>query len=69
MPPGNDAEFVDFEDMRGAVCEDENGLAVKMLQVHVLCHDQGDVAAAGVIENWTDQTRGSIWFLFETSQP
>jgi starvation-inducible DNA-binding protein len=31
--------FVDFEDIRGEVCEDEKGLAVKMLQAHVLCHD------------------------------
>ncbi len=66
--PDNDAEFVDPGDMLGELCEDEKGLVVKMLQVHGLCDDSGDVATASLLESWIDQAQRRIWFLFETSR-
>ncbi len=64
----NDAEFVDSGDMLGELREDEKGLVLKMQAVHGLCDDSGDVATAGLLENWIDQAQRRIWFLFETSR-
>ena len=46
----------------------KKGLVVKMLEVHGLCDDSGDVATASLLENWIDQAQRRIWFLFETSR-
>ena len=64
----NDAEFVAPGDMLGELREDEKGLVLKMQAVHGLCDDSGDVATAGLLENWIDQAQRRIWFLFETSR-
>jgi starvation-inducible DNA-binding protein len=62
----NDAEFVEPKDMLGELREDEKGLVLKMVAVHDLCDDSGDVATASLLENWIDQAQRRVWFLFET---
>jgi starvation-inducible DNA-binding protein len=64
----NDAEFVDAADMLSELREDERAIVVRMLAVHGLCDDSGDVATASLLENWIDQAQRRIWFLFETTR-
>jgi len=64
----NDADYVDPADMLSELREDERALTKRMLAVHTLCDDAGDVATASLLENWIDQTERRIWFLFETTR-
>jgi len=64
----NDADYVEPADMLSELREDEKDLAKRMLAVHGLCDDAGDVATASLLENWIDQTERRIWFLFETTR-
>jgi starvation-inducible DNA-binding protein len=36
-----------------------------MREAHDLCEAIGDVASAGALENWIDETERRIWFLYE----
>jgi starvation-inducible DNA-binding protein len=64
----NDADYVTPADMLSELREDEAALAKRMLAVHGLCDDAGDVATASLLENWIDQAERRIWFLFETTR-
>jgi starvation-inducible DNA-binding protein len=64
----NDADYVAPADMLSELREDEEALAKRMLAVHSLCDDAGDIATASLLENWIDQTERRIWFLFETTR-
>jgi len=64
----NDADYVTPEDMLAELREDNQALAARMREVHVVCDEHEDVATASLIENWIDETELRIWFLFETSR-
>lgn len=64
----NDAEFVEALDMLGELREDNQALIARMVEIHGLCDEAGDVATASLLENWIDQAQRRIWFLFETSR-
>lgn len=36
-----------------------------MRSLHDVCDEHGDVATASLLENWIDETKKRVWFLFE----
>jgi starvation-inducible DNA-binding protein len=64
----NDAEYVKPLDMIAELRDDNAMLTQNMREVHSLCDDAGDVATAGLLENWIDETEKRTWFLFECGQ-
>jgi starvation-inducible DNA-binding protein len=36
-----------------------------MRSLHDVCDEYGDVATAGLLENWIDETEKRVWFLLE----
>jgi len=62
----NDADYVTPKDMLSELWEDNKALVLYMKSVHSLCDGAGDVASAGVIENWIDEAQRRPWFLYET---
>jgi starvation-inducible DNA-binding protein len=43
-------------------------LTRNMREVHSLCDEAGDVASASLLENWIDESKRRVWFLFECSR-
>jgi starvation-inducible DNA-binding protein len=66
--PINDAEYVAPLDMLGELCEDNQALIARMIEVHDLCEETNHVATASFLETWIDQTRRRVWFLFEATR-
>jgi len=66
--PDNDADYVTPADMLSELHEDEKALALRMVAVHTVCDDAGDVATASRLENWIDQSQRRSWFLFESTR-
>jgi starvation-inducible DNA-binding protein len=66
--PDNDADYVTPEDMLAELGEDNRAMVASLREAHSLCDEQGDVATAGLIENWVDQAERRAWFLFETTR-
>ena len=66
--PDNDADYVTPADMLSELHEDEKALALRMVAVHTVCDDAGDVATASLLENWIDQSQRRSWFLFESTR-
>ena len=64
----NDADYVDASDMLGELRVDTQALIARMVEIHGLCDEAGDVATASFLENWIDQAQRRVWFLFETSR-
>jgi starvation-inducible DNA-binding protein len=64
----NDAEYVAPQDMLAELREDNQALAARLLEVHNVCGEYGDIATASLIENWMDETERRVWFLFEASR-
>lgn len=64
----NDADYVTPTDMLSELREDERALALRMLAVHALCEDAGDVATASLLETAIDQAQRRAWFLFEATR-
>ncbi len=60
------AEYVEPLDMLGELCEDNQALIARMMDIHDVCDEANDVATASLLENWIDQTQRRVWFLFET---
>ena len=65
----NDAEFVTPLDMLAELREENGNVVRRMLEIHTLCDDHGDVATASLIEVWIDEAERRIWFLFEAGRP
>ena len=65
----NDADFVTPLDMLAELRDDNKQLAANMRETHSLCDEHGDVASAGLLENWIDEAERRTWFLFEASRP
>jgi starvation-inducible DNA-binding protein len=61
----NDAEFVDPLDMLAELRDDNRQMAAALREAHDTCDARGDVASAGLIEVWIDETEKRTWFLFE----
>ena len=66
--PDNDASYVDPEDMLSELREDNQKLIADMREVRGVCEDYGDVATAGLLETWIDESERRVWFLFETTR-
>jgi starvation-inducible DNA-binding protein len=64
----NDADFVTPMDMLAELRDDNKQLTMKMRETHDLCDEYGDVATAGLLENWVDEAERRTWFLFETAR-
>ena len=64
----NDAEYVEPLDMLAELREDNKTLAARLREVHNVCEEHRDIAAASLIEVWIDETERRAWFLFETSR-
>ncbi|XCB28776.1 ferritin-like domain-containing protein [Tunturiibacter empetritectus] len=64
----NDVDFVTPADMLSELHEEEKALVLRMRAVHTLCEEAGDIASAGLLENWIDQVQRRGWFLFEATR-
>ena len=64
----NDADYVTPSDMLAELREDNQRLAARMREVHVVCEEHRDVATASLIEVWIDEAERRVWFLYETSR-
>lgn len=64
----NDADFVTPEDMLAELMDDNRQMITGLREAHDVCDEAGDVATAGLIENWIDEAERRVWFLFETSR-
>ena len=63
----NDADYLTPHAMLVELCEDNAQLAIRLREAHGLCDEHGDIATAGLIENWVDEADGRVWFLFEVT--
>ena len=64
----NDAGFVAPGDMLRELMEDNKTLLGSLRDAHAAAGEHGDVASAGLLENWIDEAEERVWFLFETSR-
>jgi starvation-inducible DNA-binding protein len=64
----NDAEYVEPQNMLAELRADNRSLASAMRQAHDLCDEHHDVATAGLLEVWIDETERRSWFLHEATQ-
>jgi len=64
----NDAEYVVPLEMFAELREDNKELAARLREAHNLCDVHHDIATAGLIEVWVDETERRMWFLFEVSR-
>lgn len=68
QPVDNDAEYLASSDMLAELREDNKALAGRLRTTPDLCAEHRDIATAGLIEPWIDETEQRIWLLFETSR-
>jgi starvation-inducible DNA-binding protein len=64
----NDADYATPLDMLAELRDDNKQLATNLRETHGLCDEHGDVASAGLLENWVDQAERRTWFLFEATR-
>ncbi len=64
----NDADYVTAPDMLAELRDDNQQLASRMRQAHVVCEEHGDVATASLIEVWIDEAERRVWFLYEAGR-
>jgi starvation-inducible DNA-binding protein len=64
----NDADYVTPSDMLAELREDNQRLAARMREAHVVCEEHRDVATASLLEVWIDEAERRVWFLYETSR-
>jgi starvation-inducible DNA-binding protein len=61
----NDAEYVVPLEMFAELREDNRALAARLREAYNLCEVHHDVATAGHIHVWVDETEHRMWVLFE----
>src|SRR5258708_40012520 len=61
----NDAEYVVPLEMFAELREDNRALAARLREAYNLCEVHHDVATAGHIQVWVDETEHRMWVLFE----
>ncbi len=64
----NDESYVAPVDMLRELMSDNKKVAEAMRECHELCDEHEDVATAGLLENFIDETERRTWFLFEASR-
>jgi starvation-inducible DNA-binding protein len=64
----NDADYVTPGGMLAELREDNQALAGRMREAHVVCDEHGDVATASLLEVWIDEAERRVWFLYETGR-
>jgi starvation-inducible DNA-binding protein len=64
----NDADYVTAPDMLAELREDNQQLAARMREAHVVCEEHADVATASLIEVWIDEAERRVWFLYEAGR-
>ena len=64
----NDAEYVEPLDMLAELEDDNKTMAARLREAHNVCDEHRDVATAGLIEVWIDETERRTWFLFEATR-
>jgi starvation-inducible DNA-binding protein len=64
----NDADYVEPLDMIAELAEDNKTLTARLREAHNVCDEHRDIATAGLIEVWIDETERRTWFLFETTR-
>ena len=64
----NDTERMTPAAMLAELCADNAALAERMRQTHSLCDEHGDLASAGLLETWIDETEQRVWFLAATGR-
>jgi starvation-inducible DNA-binding protein len=64
----NDADYVDPLDMLVELRDDNLTLAARLGEVHDLVDELRDIATAGVVETWIDETERRTWSLLESSR-
>ena len=64
----SDADYVTPLDMIAELRDDNNDLAGRMRDAHDICDVYRDVATAGLLEAWIDETERRVWFLFEAAR-
>lgn len=58
--------FVPAKEMIRRLMDDNKEFAGRIRAAHKICADNNDVATAGVLEGFIDETERRTWFLFET---
>jgi starvation-inducible DNA-binding protein len=64
----NDATYVMPGEMLAELRDDNIELAGRLRQLHGLCEEHGDIATAGLLENWIDEAERRTWYLFEAAR-
>jgi starvation-inducible DNA-binding protein len=64
----NDAIYVDPQDMRAELRDDNQRVIAAMRETHDLCDELNDVATASLLETFIDDTEKRVWFLYEASR-
>jgi len=64
----NESDCIAARDMIAELLRDNQSLIAEMKTLHALCDETGDVATAGLLENWIDEADGRAWFLLEAGQ-
>ena len=64
----NDADYVTAADMLAELRDDNQQLVSRLREVHVVCDEHGDVAAASLIEVWIDEAKRRVRFLYEAGR-
>jgi starvation-inducible DNA-binding protein len=64
----NDADYLTPLEMLAELREDNIQLTEALRATRNLCHRQGDLATAKLLETWIDESEGRAWFLYEVSR-
>ena len=64
----NDADFVPPAEMLAELMRDNKATVERLRKAHKMVDDHGDIATAGMIEDWIDQAEKRVWFLFEAAR-
>jgi starvation-inducible DNA-binding protein len=63
----NNEDYVPPREMLRELMNDNRHVAAAMRKAHEVCDEAGDVASAGLLENFIDEAERRIWFLFEAT--
>lgn len=64
----NDEDYVPPRGMQRELMQDNKNFAASLRKAHEVADRHGDVATAGLLENFIDATERRAWFLFEASR-
>lgn len=64
----NDADYVTPQDMISELLQDNRAFIASLRSAHDLCQEHRDIASAGMIEGWIQESESRAWYLFEISR-